>query len=605
MKEKKTHLLKSFFNCFYILRYAYNKAPLFYSFYTILLSTLAALDGVLSVLFVKKIIDYVTMEYEWWFLFLKISLWGIAIVLTSAMLVVLQRLHEIKNNDIAAEIQKDIMLKARRLDIICYDDTQFYNEFIKSSEKGKEQIIACINVVARVISQTISIFSILGVVIYMDFIAALIPIMAFIVNGITLSIINRIRYSLWNQLDVINRKKYYSRKIFYQSEYAKDVKLTHIGDALITQFDDAIEEEREAVKRIRWKITLFSMLNYIMSWTIFVYYLPPFYFIYTSLITKKHSVSELSALYNSNTNVTYTLDNMLWRFIELDQIGLYGKHFKKFMEYSENIETRVGKNVDGESVEEIRFENVSFSYDGEKNVLKNVNISIKKGEKIAIVGYNGAGKSTLLKLLLNLYQPSSGRILINEVNINELSIHSFRNLFSTVSQNFQIFAGSILENVTFDTGHFDKERFENAITNARIAEKIKMLPNREQTILTKEFDIEGINMSGGESQRLALARAFYKNAPFFILDEPTSALDPIVEYELNESVLASLEDKTAIFISHRLGTIKHCDCIYMFENGTIIEKGSHNELIEKKGKYAEMFYKQSLNYVLQNSKNHC
>lgn len=599
MKEKKKYLSESFFNCLYILGYAYKKAPLFYSFYILALSILVASDGVLSVLFVKKIIDYVTMGYEWWPICTRIFCWGIAIVFVSGMLAVLQRLQEVKNNDIAAKIQKDIVLKARSLDIICYDDAHFYNEFVKSSEKGKEYILACINVVARVISQIIGIFSILGVVISMDFIAALIPIMAFIVNGITLSIINRIRYGLWNQLDVINRKKYYSRKIFYQQEYAKDIKLTHIGDVLINQFDDAIEEEREAVKRIRWKYAFFSLLNYIMSWTIFVYYLPPFYFIYTALVSRKHSVSELSALYNSNTNVTFTLDNMLWRFIELDQIGLYGKHFKMFMEYSENIETREGKDVDGECVEEIRFENVSFSYDGKKDVLKNINISIKKGEKIALVGYNGAGKSTLLKLLLNLYQPCEGRILVNEENINELNIHSYRDIFSVVSQNFQIFAGSILENVTFDSDNYDYGRYENAISNARIAETIKKFPNKEHTILTKEFDEEGINMSGGENQRLALARAFYKNAPFIILDEPTSALDPIVEYELNESVLASLKDKTAIFISHRLGTIKHCDCIYMFENGTVIEKGTHDELIEKKGKYAEMFYKQSLNYVLQ------
>ncbi len=215
-----------------------------------------------------------------------------------------------------------------------------------------------------------------------------------------------------------------------------------------------------------------------------------------------------------------------------------------------------------------------------------------------MVGYNGAGKSTLIKLLLRFYDPTEGEILVNGENIKNFTLESYRNKFGSVFQDFQIYAATVAENVLADQYTNDKE--ENVL-QALLNSEFNILPTLRDGIfteLTKEFNKEGIELSGGEAQKLAIARIFAKNCETAILDEPSSALDPISEYQLNNTIMNSF-DKTVIIISHRLSTTKMADVIYMLENGQIIENGSHNELIEANGKYAEMFIKQSEKYSLQ------
>ena len=225
-------------------------------------------------------------------------------------------------------------------------------------------------------------------------------------------------------------------------------------------------------------------------------------------------------------------------------------------------------------------------------------MTIKSGQKIALVGYNGAGKSTLIKLLLRLYDVSSGEILFNGENVKNFTLNSYRNNFATVFQDFQIYAATIAENVL--SGEYiekNKKTVLTALSKSGFDHKLLSLPDDIFTPLTKEFDNDGTNLSGGEAQKIAIARVFAKPCDIIILDEPSSALDPISEYELNRTIMEN-SDKTVIIISHRLSTTRNADMIYMLENGEIIEQGNHEQLIRIDGKYAEMFNKQAEKYSL-------
>lgn len=247
---------------------------------------------------------------------------------------------------------------------------------------------------------------------------------------------------------------------------------------------------------------------------------------------------------------------------------------------------------------EFKFENVSFKYPGHENyVLKNVNLTINDGTKLAVVGVNGAGKTTFIKLIMKLYEPNEGRILLNGVDIKEYNREEYFKLFSPVFQNVECFAMPIYQNISFaEEENTDMDKVNAVLEQSGLKVKIDSYEKGVHTNLLKIFDKEGIDLSGGEKQRLAMARALYKGGKVVILDEPTAALDALAEDKMYREFEKMIQGKTAVFISHRLGSTRFCDKIAMFEDGTVVEEGTHDELMAKNGKYAYMFQIQSQYY---------
>ena len=242
---------------------------------------------------------------------------------------------------------------------------------------------------------------------------------------------------------------------------------------------------------------------------------------------------------------------------------------------------------------EIEFKNVSFKYPGAENyALQNVNLKIKNGEHLAVVGRNGSGKTTFIKLMCRLYDVTDGKILLNGANIKEYTKDSIINLYSVVFQDFKIFSVSLKDNICANSD-FESDRFYACLENANIKDRAERLPNKENTYLYKDLDENGVEISGGEAQKLALARALYKDAPIVILDEPTAALDPIAEHEIYSRFNSFVENKTAIYISHRLSSCAFCNHIAVFDDAKLIEFGTHQTLINNNGKYAELWNAQA------------
>ena len=247
---------------------------------------------------------------------------------------------------------------------------------------------------------------------------------------------------------------------------------------------------------------------------------------------------------------------------------------------------------------EIVLRNVSFRYpNSENDTLKNINVSIKKGEKIAIVGLNGAGKTTLVKLLCGLYSPTSGEILVDGKSIFEYNIEQYYSILSVVFQDIILMPASIAKNIALcEEENINKSKLERVLKLSGLHDKVNSLEEKENTLLLKSIHENATDFSGGEKQKLALARALYKSGSIIILDEPTAALDPIAENEMYQKYNELTKSATSVFISHRLSSTRFCDKILFLENGKIVEQGSHYDLMAMKGKYAELFEIQSHYY---------
>lgn len=255
------------------------------------------------------------------------------------------------------------------------------------------------------------------------------------------------------------------------------------------------------------------------------------------------------------------------------------------------------KNLDFADKFEIEFKNVYFKYPSVSNYsLENINLKIKNGERLAVVGRNGSGKTTFIKLMCRLYDVTKGEILINGINIKEYSRESLIKLYSVVFQDFQMFSVTLKDNISAGA-ECDKNRLYECLDNSNILEKVMQMPCKEDTYLYKDIAENGVEISGGEAQKLALARALYKDAPIVILDEPTAALDPIAENEIYNRFNSFVKNKTAIYISHRLSSCAFCDQIAVFDAAKLVEYGSHTELIHKNGKYSELWNAQAKYYV--------
>ncbi len=292
------------------------------------------------------------------------------------------------------------------------------------------------------------------------------------------------------------------------------------------------------------------------------------------------------------------VNGILSGFIDLYGHSLEITTMREFLEYPETFifEGGIPLEPDVNKSYQIKLKNVSFRYPkAERDTLKNINLTIQPGEKLAIVGLNGAGKTTLVKLICGFFDPTEGEILLNEENIKKYNRRDYYRHFSAVFQDFSILPVTLAENIS-QTELIDMEKMRNCVEKAVLFEKIESLPQKYDTHLGKEIFEDGIEFSGGETQSLMLARALYKNAPVIILDEPTAALDPIAESEMYHKYHDLTDGRTSVYISHRLASTRFCDRIVLVGDGGILEEGTHDSLIQQGGKYAELFEIQSYYY---------
>lgn len=401
----------------------------------------------------------------------------------------------------------------------------------------------------------------------------------------------------WNEpLTKTSRRFEYYNYALKGFNYAKDIRLYHSQD-MIEKYSDEINEIRNIARKRKSRI-LFRLSIPKTIYLNLIENLLNFLILISLAYSNKITISEFSMLFTSLVTFTTSITSIISSIQRYGKVALYQEYFIDFLLMPTSFNENVRLNKKTMDIESIEFKNVSFKYPRtDKYILKNINFKISKGEKISIVGLNGSGKTTLIKLLCRLYKIDEGEILINGININNYDIEELYKIIAVVFQDFKIISFSVKDNI--ENISDNQEKLYVCLEQAGILDKIKDLPNKEYTYINKWFDENGVEFSGGEMQKIAIARALYKNSSIVILDEPTAALDPKSEEEiyLKFNLLMSKE-KITIFISHRLSSCKFCDKIIVLDNQVITEVGSHKELIQKEnGLYKKMYEAQAEYYI--------
>lgn len=497
-------------------------------------------------------------------------------------------------------MQEEMIRKVVTMDLMCYDCESYYDDFVVAAAQLEEMVNTAIFDLARMGRNVVTILVLSGLITTIDPVIAIFPVLGFAVNVFSRFRIMKLEYDFDVEKKTIMRRANYSKRVFYQPEYAKEIKLSHIEVPLKKQFHQAVDETIEVAKGYGVKIALWSLVNWITVFTLLSLFCVPLYLGYMALVVKRVTLGDVAALNSAQGIVRNRLDAINYCIERIQKAGLFCERFRRFMNYESKIEGAIGSAAVPLSSKVLEIKDMTFRYDGaEKDTLKHINMRIEAGQKVAFVGENGAGKTTLTKLLMRLYDVTEGSICYGGEDIREFSTDEYRDIFGSVFQDYQIYAASVQENVMMH-GKIEGEekQTEAALEQSGFLDRLKSLPEGLSTVLTREFDEKGVQLSGGEAQKVAIARLFAKKErmQIAILDEPSSALDPRAEYELNKNIMNRVGDATVIFISHRLSTTRDADCIYMFENGEIIEQGTHRELMELGGQYADMFQCQAKYY---------
>lgn len=596
-KKDKIKMKRLISNVLYVVKYAFRHDPKLPLSYIISRCAFMGIGAFIDTFLLMEIINIFTTTAD---IMSVVQVLAIMFVLHAVRMLVFRFLENyFWTGMIGFEgtIQRELMAKAQKMDLSCYDIPEYYSDFVIAASQSEEMCKKAIMSVANIIADVVAMLVAGTMILTVNAVIIIFPVIGFVVNIITRFIITKLEYEYNLEKQRIGRKADYSKRVFYQPEYAKEIKLTGIEDALMEQYDEAIAEERKMALGYSLKIIVPTLINWITVFTLCQFYAVPVYLAYLAIEKKTIQLGEVASLKNATNGIKSHLDQMNYALVDFQNVGQYAEKFRRFMDYEINIEGCEGEEpIPEDSTLELR--NVSFKYkEGEKYVLKNISMTIRKGEKLALVGENGAGKSTLIKLIMRLYDVTEGEILFGGVDIRKLNIKAYREKIGAVFQDFQIYGASLGENVKTDiVEEKDRERVTAALERADFGGKLKSLEKGIDTELTKEFSEEGTMLSGGEGQKAAIARMFMRDMPVAILDEPSSALDPIAEYRLNKSMLQNAENQAVILISHRLSTTKDADRIILLENGSIAESGTHSELLLGGGLYAEMWKVQAEKY---------
>lgn len=586
-------------NCFFLINLMFKASPSY-----IMCVLLDSIRKEVSIFFEHTIlIGYVLEAAEFGYPFKTVAKTIIiyALLITVGMIFTVYAFNYVVEKERPKVKQKIKMLlynKAKSVDLACYDNPEYYNNQVLALSEVDNQVER----VTQFIKDTVEGLTVLiltsGYFIVKDALSIVFVVASFALSYVFHQMYNKLNFKEKIEKNPPVRKRDYTKRIFYLSEYAKEIRLNpEASDILFDRFTKANEEVYEVERKYSYKKFGLSFLKGYVANDLFCNVFYVIYLIYKAAIKRVISFSNVAILFHSFDNLKQGLRVFTESYPFACETSLYVQRIRDFLnEKSKIISGEIKPSSTSKSLD---LKDVTFTYSEKMTpVLKDISLSIKPGEKIALVGYNGAGKTTLVKLLMRLYDTTSGEIYADNQNIKDFDLNAYRDSIGTVFQDFKIFAGTISENVTLDvSSSHEDEKITQALSESGLIKKVNSLPQGLNTQLTHEFDDKGVNLSGGESQKLAISRVFYKDVSLMILDEPSSALDPIAEYQLNHAMLEATKNKTVIFISHRLSTTRLADHIFMLEDGQIVEKGTHDELLKSNGKYASMWKAQAGAYI--------
>ena len=597
-KEKKTrekaHIIK---NTLFMLGCAFKSAPL--SLFIIYFSYVAEnvyYSVVVNVMFLETALSVIEGNGTFTEFVIRMC-----IIIFGKLLVDLLGYIDVYTIRIKFEIKCEsyinslIFKKAQEVELACYENPEFFDDYNRATwvvdRGGFKRIIE---------GSAWTLGSLLSLVLLVFYLISIDPLLIiFLVCPMVVIVFrvlkNNLELEKEKDMTPYERQKDYVRRTILLKDFAKEIKTTNIFVVMEKRFKQAISKNIEVIKKYGWKIALLEIFS-----DYFAEILPIgggfVYGCYRLIVLENLPISEFSVLVSAITTCRNKIGHLARYFAMQQKHCLWVQNLRNFLEYETKVKS--GTVIPGD-FESIEFKNVSFRYTEDMDyIIKNVSFEIKKGQTVAVVGHNGAGKTTLSKLLMRLYDVTEGEILYNGINIKEYDLLKYREKFAAVFQDYKVFAMTVSENVlTEEVTDENREVAVNALKMSGAYEKIGKLPDKENSLLTKEFDKEGVLLSGGETQKVTIARLFARDFSVAVLDEPSSALDPVAESRMYDALMEGTKGKTVIYISHRLSSATHSDKILVFNKGNLTEQGTHEELIAKNGEYAEMFTLQASGYT--------
>ncbi len=556
-----------------------------------------ALSPLAAIVFPKLILDALLQEGTVAVPLLLIGGFAVVSFVFQHLLSFIQRFQADKNESGDFGIILKLAQKSIRLDFGDMEGGDAQETYYHGINNIFQMTTKSILIFNTLISSVVKLILLITIVSTLDFSMILILL---VLVGVNLVINNRSmkrNHDYQVAIDKASRKSQYAAERMADIPTGKELRLYDAKDMMLHKYDEAVEDTLRIQtaqagynRNIGW---LRSVLNNLQTAVIYVF------------LIFKYSLGHITigsfSMYIGAANQFYeTISEILDVLNDLAETNILCDEFRSFMEKRENLrETKKEGCVLTVSPDQpplIEFRHVSFRYPGQEQlVLKDICLTISSGEKLSVIGENGAGKSTFIKLLMRLYDPTEGIILADGRDIRDYDYDEYLRLFSPVFQDFRLFPNTIRENIGFDEPD-NEDKVVTALKKAHIWERVQQLPRGMDTYLHKDFE-DGVEMSGGEMQKLAIARAFYKDAPVVILDEPTAALDPLAEQEIYRQFNDLALNKTALYISHRMSSSRFCDHVVVFDGGQIAEYGTHTELMKQDGLYAEMYRKQAQYYV--------
>lgn len=589
MRKEKSRMIN---NTIYCIKYIW-KIDRKYILLMIVISILTSLFNIINLSILRYITETITMQEMKYFLMIICLMLLLSVVIAIINGSASYLYEPLLQNRIIEKIQSDIYAKAKTFNLEEYDNEEFYDLYYFVAENGKTGILNAITLTTGILTSLMSVMGISSIILQYDF---WVISCAFIGVGISCLCSMRMKnlqYKFKIESVPYNREINYIHRIFYLNEYIKEIITFSKSRIFEKKYQAAWSGMNEITnkwgKQIRMQYIGVMLIDSITEIFILIY-------LGYNTILGKMPIGEFIVLY---TGIQQMIQQMKAAVASVPEIYSNALDLEKYFEFM-NRRTGEGKEKVN-MIEEIRFENVDFSYrDSDKNILHNINFSIGKNNKrIALVGKNGSGKSTIIKLLLGFYEGYDGNIYINSNELRDLSKKEYRNRLSILYQDFRLFSMTVNQNVSMEYEN-EEEKVDELLKIASVYEKIKNLPLKNQTVLSKEFDKAGIYLSGGEQQKIGLARTLFRTADLVVLDEPFSSMDQLSANKILKEMETTYPDKMMILITHDLHDLSGMDKILVLDEGKIVEEGTEKELILKKGKFFQMW---SRNHTKEDVKN--
>ena len=591
--KDKVSIKNTFLNITFMVKYLFgvNKSLFLIRIPLLILDTLSA---VVSMLLLRALLNELTGNCD-----IKIAiLFAVGFAFSNFALVLIKRLVDIVDKRQLEKTKLRIMMAlakaVSKMPLSDIEDPRF-RDFISRAESS-DSFSGILDCITSFLGATINVVTYIAIVLTVG------PIILLLVGFvITIQlVINRLKQNSeykWHVKQApVYRKMMFLNDILSNLQFGKEMRVYTLQEYFLDK--GKINFKKSFLPNLKKSVIEAEGLGFITEIAKVFQKLVIYIVLGVKVIFNGMAIGDFSMYLSSADKLTNCLSCLVETISNLMTCGIFAEEFRYCITLSEEKQKMYGNKVvpdDGDL--SIEFCNVSFKYPNtETYVLKNISFKLNSGESMSLVGVNGAGKSTIVKLICRFYEPTEGNIFIGGINIKELSSDEYIRLIGVVFQDFKLFSFSVKENISMSVD-FDEDRIKQSIDKSGLGKKIENLSNGSETYISREFDENGVEFSGGEGQKLAIARAIYRNSPIIILDEPTAALDPIAEYDVYSRFNELSKSKTAIYISQRLSSTRFTDKIAVLDGGKIVEVGSHNDLILNDGVYSVMFNMQKQYYL--------